>query len=189
MELTVGILSGGKSRRMGTDKAFLTLDSKTFLDRLIEEMSCYQEVLIAVDTIEKYRDYQSLCVEDEYLQIGPIEGIRQILRHAANEVVFIGAVDMPYLNREVVEALRIHMTDQYDCCILTAADGIHPLCGFYRKSMLPYIDQAVREQTFKLKLLLERCNTNYVPLEQLPLKQKILKNINNRNEYLGLEKK
>lgn len=188
MDLTVGILSGGKSSRMGCDKAFLTIEKQTFLDRLIDEMSCYNEVLIAVDSIEKYHDYQSICVVDENHRIGPIEGIRQILKKAAFNNVFIGAVDMPYLNKQVIEVLKPYLTEEYDCCILKGPDGIHPLCGIYTKEMLPLIEDAIIDGRYKLRLLLERCRTNYVSLDLISLSQKVLKNINNKQDYDDLMK-
>ena len=79
---TIGavILAGGQSRRMGENKAFLTLREKTFLARISEQLSEVQEVLLSVDSASKYAEESFAAIEDLHPGCGPIGGIYSALR-------------------------------------------------------------------------------------------------------------
>lgn len=96
MKLSVGILAGGKSSRMGQDKVLLKLKQKSFLDILINEFSDFDELIISLDYLNRYKELSCKKVEDSIKDIGPIEGIRQILKESKNKYNFICAADMPF---------------------------------------------------------------------------------------------
>ncbi|MBQ3967871.1 MAG: NTP transferase domain-containing protein, partial [Lachnospiraceae bacterium] len=73
--LSIGVLAGGKSSRMGKNKAFLEYENQTFIKRITKELGGFSEVLVSA---AKKGDYESLgfgVVYDEHKDIGPIEGI------------------------------------------------------------------------------------------------------------------
>ena len=53
-EISIALLAGGKSSRMGQNKALLTYDGKTFLERLIEEFCDFDEILVSVRDENQY---------------------------------------------------------------------------------------------------------------------------------------
>ena len=104
-DLSVGVLAGGKSSRMGRDKVFLKIGEKTFIEHICEELSCFGELLISCRDPEKFSALGYATVTDERDGFGPLEGIRQLIRHAACDDIFICAVDMPFISKELVEFL------------------------------------------------------------------------------------
>src|SRR5580693_7685720 len=90
------ILAGGKSTRMGTDKAFVTLNGRTLLARLLEVVrSVTTDVCIVGDTA-KFSAFAPV-VEDVFPGCGPLGGIHAALRASAAELNLILAVDVPFV--------------------------------------------------------------------------------------------
>ena len=108
--VSVAILAGGKSSRMGKNKALLTYEGKTFLERLIEEFSDFDEIIVSSRDENQYDLKDSggklRFISDENHDKGPLEGIRRALSETKNEFVFICAADMPFLTKAVYEYLK-----------------------------------------------------------------------------------
>lgn len=182
MKISCGILIGGKSSRMGCNKAFLNIENKTFLQKIAEELKEYDEILVSVDYIEKYRELPYMLVEDSIKAIGPIEGIHQILLQARNEYVFICAVDMPFLKREMVDYITEFISSDYDCYVVCDQKRIHPLCAIYSKKVVSAIEALMEAGQYKLMELLKCVRTKYIRLEQSCFSKKIICNMNTKEE-------
>ena len=85
MHPKAAILAGGKSRRMGRDKAMLRVCGKTFLERVIEALRDFEFVIVCRDSkqIEEYRKIFDLnCfIEDTIKDFGPLAGIHAALKN------------------------------------------------------------------------------------------------------------
>ena len=184
--ISVGILAGGRSSRMGQDKADLFFQRKTFLEYQIEKFREHYDCLLSLGN--SGRPYQGPCrmVRDEHRNIGPIEGIRQLLKAAHTPYVFICAVDMPLVPWELVAYMESYLSEPYLCYIPETVDGIHPLCGIYHRDVLPYVEQMIREGDYKLRNLLDRIPVKYIPIRYSCFSERILKNINTPAEYTQL---
>ena len=181
--LSIGILAAGKSTRMGRNKAFLNIYNETFLQRLSSEFKEFEDLLISVDKKSKYGDYLDKLIEDEHINIGPMEGIYQVLAHAKNEFVFICGVDMPFLKKELVLYMVEYISSDFDCYIITDDSGIHPLCGIYSKKILSVIKELIDNKEYRLKGIFKRVRTKYVSLENSRFTSKLIQNINTEIEY------
>lgn len=186
MKLSIGILSGGKNSRMGQDKALLTMNNKTFIHILCDELHSFDEVLISVDKKDKYQELPYKMVVDEHKEIGPIEGICQIISHAQNEYVFICAADMPFVKRELVEYMMQFVSSDFDCYVLREKDRIHPLCAIYSKRALPAILELIEKGQYKLLKIFEKVRTKYIDLSLSCFSPKVVKNINTKEEYVKI---
>lgn len=121
MKLGIGILAGGKSTRMGKNKALIKYNEKTFLEAAVEQGLNFDEVIVSVDKIDKYKDALEkyvenngiLIVEDKAKEYGPLEGIKNILEAAKCEYVFVRAVDMPLMKKEFVNKLTYYMCENF----------------------------------------------------------------------------
>ena len=185
-KLSTGILAGGKSTRMGQNKALLQLNDSRFIDRILGELNAFSEVLISAAKKGIYEDTGYQVVYDEHDQIGPIEGIRQILKHAKEEYVFICAADMPFLEKELVSYMAEFISSDYDCFCLVDEDHIHPLCAIYSKRMLDTIEEMIARGQYRLMSLLRAVRTKYIRLEVTRFDRKLVRNINTRDEYKRL---
>ncbi len=183
MPLTIGILAGGKSTRMGRDKALLPAGDRTMIERIAEELSGFSEVLVSAAEEGDYRETGLRVVPDEHPGIGPIEGIRQVLRAAKEEYAFICAADMPFITKETVLYLAGHIQPGDGCCVLTREGRPEPLCAVWSKGTLPLIEGLIAEGCRRPRAVWNLCRTRYVPVEESGMDPEILKNINTPEEY------
>ncbi|MCM1101519.1 MAG: molybdopterin-guanine dinucleotide biosynthesis protein B [Clostridium sp.] len=186
VRLSVGILAGGRSTRMGQDKALLQWESERFIDRICGEMKGFSQVLISVAKKGDHADLGFPVVCDERRDIGPMEGIYQILSHAEEEYVFICAADMPFIKKELVEYMAEFISSDYDCYCLVDEDHIHPLCAIYSKAMLETIEKQIESGHYRLLNVLRAVRTKYIRLETSCFDKKIVRNVNTREEYAKL---
>ena len=63
--VSAGILAGGKSSRMGKNKAYLEIKAESFLNHTIRICSCYDDIWISVDDPKKYPDLPYPAAADE----------------------------------------------------------------------------------------------------------------------------
>lgn len=181
--LSVGVLAGGKSTRMGQNKALMQIESKRFIDRICEELSGFSEVLISDAQKGTYEEMGLPVVYDEHDGIGPLEGIYQILQHAKEEYVFICAADMPFIKKELVEYMAEFISSDYDCYCLVDEDHIHPLCAIYSKKMLDIVREQIEAGNYRIMQVLRRVRTKYIRLESSCFDKRVVRNINTREEY------
>ena len=183
---SVGILAGGKSTRMGQNKALMEFQNETMIGRISRQFSDCGEVLVSASQRGLYEAEGLRVVYDEADSIGPIEGIRQLVSHAGEEYVFICAADMPFVNREIAEYLAEFISSDYDCYVVTDEEHVHPLCAIYSKRVLPVIEELIREKRYKLIEILDRVRTKYVSLKYTDFDRRIVRNVNTKDEFLRL---
>jgi molybdopterin-guanine dinucleotide biosynthesis protein A len=129
------VLAGGRSSRMGTNKALLILNGETLIERALRKLRAVcPEVAIAGGTPELARFAPIL--PDEFPDRGPLGGIIAALEHSSHEWNLILAVDVPFLPIEVLERL-LACTDEHHVCIMAEVAGQkHPLCAAYSRRSL-----------------------------------------------------
>src|ERR1700756_2015558 len=99
---TAFVLAGGRSRRMGTDKAFVLLDGRPLLARTLGlALSLTSDVCIVGDPA-KFASFAPV-VEDMFPGCGPLAGIHAALRSSQTELNLILAVDMPFLTPALLQ--------------------------------------------------------------------------------------
>ena len=186
IELSTGILAGGKSTRMGQNKSLLQLNNRRFIDRITDELSSFSEVLMSAAGKGIYEDTGFRVVYDEHGDIGPMEGIYQVLKEAKEEYVFICAADMPFIKKELVSYMAEFISSDYDCFCLVDEDHVHPLCAIYSKRMLGTIEESITKGQYRLMGLLRSVRTKYIKLEMTCFDKRIVRNINTKDEYKRL---
>lgn len=145
------VLAGGASRRMGRDKAWIELDGKFLIERVIETLGrvCDETIVVANDS--QYEKLNARLIRDEFPNTGSLGGLYSGLNAAQNELSIAVACDMPFLNQEL---LRFLISLSFDCDIVipSARDerkteqgkkentakkmNLHPLHAVYRKTCL-----------------------------------------------------
>ncbi len=89
-EITAFILSGGKSSRIGTDKALLSIEGKPLVQRLVELLdSIFSEVVISSNELDLYNFTGKKIVQDIYAGRGPLAGIHSALKYTNTKRNFI----------------------------------------------------------------------------------------------------
>lgn len=184
MDLTIGILSGGKSIRMGADKAKLIYKNKTFLENLLDEFKNYPIIISNNNPDMDIEGYK--IVRDKYENIGPISGILEILKEAETENVFIVGVDMQFMNREAAEFLSTYVSCENRIITFEDKGKLNPLGAIYPKSITPVLEDRINNQQYKLMDLLYDEDAKRVPLNYSKFNTIILSNINYPSQYKRL---
>lgn len=184
---SAAILVGGKSTRMGQDKALLKLNNERFIDHLINEFSECEEVFLSVAKKGDYADTGIASIADENREIGPIEGIRQSLIYAHNDYVFVCAADMPFLKKDLADYISEFISSDYDAYVIRDEKRLQPLCAIYHKSVLPVIEEQIANGKYKLFDVLSRIRVKYIDIHTSTFDSKTIKNINTREDYAAIK--
>lgn len=166
MQVNTIILSGGKSKRMGIDKALLFYKGKSFLEHLIEVSKSISQNQIIVSNELKHQIEGVEWVNDIYKDIGPLGGLYSGLKHSDTDWNFVLSCDTPFLKTENLNDLKQQISKQVKAIFYASENKTHFLIGLYHKSILPYIEQQIQEQQYSLKALFEKIEHQCIPVHQ-----------------------
>ena len=114
------ILAGGKSSRMGKDKALLEFDGTNFIEKIAGELSFFEEKLIARgnnSSVTRLQKESWKIIPDIYPEHGPMGGIHAALKECEAEQLFCVSCDMPFITGELAKWLCSRMEDGIDAVI------------------------------------------------------------------------
>lgn len=161
------LLAGGKSSRMGKDKALLKYGEDTFMSNSLKKLNIlFDEVLVVADNIEKYNIEDVKIIRDIYPGMGPMGGIHAALKSANNDWIFVVPCDMPLWEPFLVEEILKHRLG-YDIVVPLFNDHMEPLFALYNKTCLPGIEECLSKNIIKVLELYPLVKTNYLNLEKV----------------------
>lgn len=184
MQVGAAILAGGKSRRMGQNKAGLLIDGETFLARLAAQLSDFPERLLSADS-GALPGFAS--VPDLFPGCGPLGGLHGLLSVCRSDALLIVSCDTPLFSRELGRFLAESLFDRDDAVVPVTRDArVHPVCGVYRKTVLPQLQNMLESGDYRMMALLRQIRTRRVPLEETPFPDVCLLNVNTPQTYRAL---
>jgi molybdopterin-guanine dinucleotide biosynthesis protein A len=158
-QLSGFVLAGGKSTRMGQDKAAVTLNGRTLLEHALASL---REVCRDVSILGKQELYgsQAPVYEDIFPGCGPLGGIHAALSSSRSHFNLIIAVDTPFLSPPFLSFLAERAIAS-DCVVTTPEidDYTQPLCTVYSLDFLPIAEQALRLRNYKIVPLFPKGRT------------------------------
>jgi molybdopterin-guanine dinucleotide biosynthesis protein A len=170
------ILAGGQSRRMGQDKALLSLGGRTLLQRVIDVLApiCSELILVTNDP-ERYTSFALRAVPDIFPGTGSLGGLYTGLAASRSEGAVAVACDMPFLNAALLNYL-VEQSSDVDAVVpdlstvaATAGDrpkakqlDLHPLHAVYRRACLAPIEEQLRAGDLRMMGFFERVKVRYV---------------------------
>jgi molybdopterin-guanine dinucleotide biosynthesis protein A len=163
---TACVLAGGKSTRMGTDKALLPYDGRALIEYTISCMDAFEEVLISAADADIYTFTGVPIVTDRTPDRGPIEGLAAALTAARHEQVCFRPVDTPLVPPELHQTLFTAIGD-FDACVPTYQGRPEPLLGCYAKSMIKILEHLANSGIRKVSSALSQGRILEIPLEDL----------------------
>jgi len=176
--MTAVIFAGGKSSRMGKDKALLPFAGYNTLSEFQYNKLSTLFKKVYLSAKEDKFDFDATVITDRYEENSPLVGIISIFETLEEDEVFILSVDAPFVNEEVIEKLLNH-EEEFDAVIAKSTSGTQPLCGVYRRSILPLAQKHLREGNHRLNDLLKAAHTQFVTFEDdIPFI-----NLNHPHEY------
>lgn len=145
------ILTGGKSSRMGTNKALLPLGEVNTITKIVEIAKTYcDQVVLSTNEPEVYDFLNLPCVKDIYMEKGPLGGLHSGLTCIDTKQALVFPCDLPLISSEYIQPL-LEEEPQYDIVIYEADGRIHPLFGRYNKNVLPRIVTCLEENRLKIQ--------------------------------------
>ena len=186
MKVGCVIMAGGKSSRMGTDKALLEVNGKKFIEQLMEEFDGFEEKIIARGNNPLVENVFWKVVKDVYQDRGPIGGLHAVLHTCESEALFCVSCDMPFMRKEMADYLCSLMEPDCDAVITKTKDGrVHPMCAVYRKEIAGMLEEQILSGNNRMMSAFDRLRVKYILIE---LEQEAIQlvNINTPQDYKEL---
>jgi molybdopterin-guanine dinucleotide biosynthesis protein A len=184
-DLSASILAGGKSTRMGTDKALVLLDGRTLLSRMLDLARQLTSNVHIIGDPGKFAPFSS-TIEDIFPGCGPLGGIHAALRSSLTDLNVILAVDVPFVSLTLLDYLISRATSSdANVTVARAAGGFQPLCAVYRRSFADAAENALRARHYKLDTLFAPTTTQVIEeaeLEASGFSPRIFRNLNTPEE-------
>jgi molybdenum cofactor guanylyltransferase len=144
------VLAGGKSSRMGVDKAFLEFAGQTLLDRALTVVGAVCDSVAIVGDPDKFSKYGAV-VADVFRDCGPLAGIHAALGHSSAELNLMLAVDMPFVSSDLLAFLFAEAEKSGSIvAVPRVGNGLQPLCAIYRRDFATASEQALRAGKYKI---------------------------------------
>ena len=166
-ELTAFILAGGKSSRMGRDKAFLEIAGRSLLQRALALAGTVAEETVIVGDATKFSPWGRV-VEDVYTERGPLGGIHAALASSKTDLNLMLAVDLPFLEARFLQYLVTEAKKSQAVVTVPESDGgLQPLCAVYRRQFASLAEQGLLKMENKIDALFARTETRIIDESEL----------------------
>ena len=173
------VLVGGRSSRMGRDKALLPFGPRTLVEQTADYVKQAAGNVTLIGLPERYGFLRLPIIADAAEGMGPLGGLYTALRATSADWNLIVACDMPGLTPQFLGAL-LAAAEQAgkDCLVPLAANGTEPLCGVYHARVLPAAEIALKRKLLRMQDFVRQLDHVAWPVEEAGL----LRNINTPQE-------
>ncbi len=191
-EATGIILCGGKSVRMGKNKAFLEVGGIPIIQRIFsvfEEL--FKEILIITNQRELFTDLNAKIYNDLIPDRGALGGLYTGLFYSSFRYSFCVACDMPFLKGSLINFL-LNKVEDYDAVVPRTEDGLQPLHALYSKDCLSPIKELIDHGGLKIIDFYEKARVRVideVEFRSLDPDRDSFLNVNTPEELFLLEKR
>lgn len=184
-DISAFILAGGKSTRMGTDKALVLLEGRTLLARMLTLARQLTSNVHIIGDPAKFMPFAP-TIEDIFPGCGPLGGIHAALRSSRKDLNVILAVDVPFVSLALLDYLTSRATSsEASVTLARAAGGLQPLCAVYRRSFADAAENALRAGNYKIDTLFTPASTQVIEEAELAasgFSPRIFRNLNTFEE-------
>jgi molybdopterin-guanine dinucleotide biosynthesis protein A len=172
------IFSGGKSSRMGEDKSLLPFAGYGSLAQYQYERLLKLFETVYLSAKEEKFSFAAPVILDKDTGSSPLVGLVSAFETLPAEALFILSVDAPFVDETVIARL-VTATAEADAVIAHTPQGTQPLCGLYRRSILPLAKAHLDQGMHRMNHLLRQARTTYVSFEE----EAPFLNLNHPSEY------
>jgi len=174
------IFAGGKSSRMGEDKALLPFaNHSTLIEFQYKRLKqIFQDVYISCKDASKF-DFEAEFIEDEKDIFAPTIGFVSAFNRLHVKHIFVLSVDTPFVSENEIKEIIKQKDKNFDAIIAEVNNSIHPLCGLYSRSLYVSFTAMLQNNEHKLTRLLHNSNTLFIKFNN----EKNFLNLNYKEEY------
>lgn len=166
--ITGVILAGGKSSRIGTEKALLKINGVSLIERAISFCKIFfPKLLISTNDIEKFEFTDIECINDVYPNLGPISGIHSGLIAAITDKIFIMSVDIVFDEPRLIETLIEYKTQKL--ITIPVVDEIPQyVFGIYSRNVLSIVEEQIsKNKMYSPKKLIKDVDTELIDFSNI----------------------
>jgi molybdopterin-guanine dinucleotide biosynthesis protein A len=171
LKATGFVTAGGRSTRMGRDKALLELGGRPIIEHIIEALQPVTSGLAVIANSDEYRRFGLPVYADTNRSIGPLEAIRTALANSPTPLVILTGCDMPFVTSELfahllevaneipqgtTEAGQLTPDFPFAVVPLNEEGKPEPLCAVYSTAALEAVSDLIGEGGRRVSLLFEK---------------------------------
>ncbi len=161
------VLAGGKSSRLGTDKARIKLDARfAMVQSAAEKLLTVSDEVVVVTDGRRYGHLRVKWVSDVYPGTGPLGGLYSGLLAAKSTHALVVACDMPFLNLALLRYM-ISLPRDYDVLIPKLGHKLEPLHTIYSRNCLQPIERLLKAGRFKIIDFFDQVIVHYLTEEEI----------------------
>jgi molybdenum cofactor guanylyltransferase len=181
MRTTGIILAGGKSSRMGRNKALLELSGLKIIERIYKSIvhSC-DDVIIISNSPDDYLFMELKIFKDIFPGLGPLAGIHSGLHNSKTENNLIISCDLPLISAEVITNIVKYESDK-PVVIYQKKNRLQYLCGIYRKACLAFLETSLKSNNLRVKDFINKIDLEVLDAEEFP--DEVFFNLNTIEDY------
>lgn len=184
------LIAGGRSSRMGEDKAFLNWNGRPLFAHQLSKLFALfpdQTALVSANPGQDFPDFieNVRLIHDTEPDQGPIAGLRHCLENCDTDRLLVLAVDLPGITEEFLGILRTRADASGRGIVPKLDDRWEPLAALYPRTILPLIRNQIAAGDRSLRNLCDRAEAEGL-IEALPVdesERSLLANINTREDY------
>ena len=185
------LLAGGKSSRMGTDKAWLQVEGQPLIERSIDTLrQCFTHNIIVANQPQVFDSLGLPVIPDDESGLGPIGGLLTALRHVGTPSIFLVACDMPYLNAPLIRDMA-NAIGERDAVVASIAGRLEPLHAVYRCAIRLVVETQISARALSLQILVGKLNVKILSEKELGRYRewrKVFLNVNTPEEFQNVRR-
>ncbi|NPA59074.1 MAG: molybdenum cofactor guanylyltransferase MobA [Epsilonproteobacteria bacterium] len=183
LDIPCVIFAGGKSSRMGEDKALLPFaKEKTLTQYQLHNFNkIFKNVYISCKDKHKF-DFDANFIEDiksETSVYAPTSGFVAIFKKLQEDRFFAISVDAPFITKKEIYKILQADKDDVDAVVAQTEFAIQPMCGIYHRSLEPKFIDMYQKNNHKLGFLLKSSKTIFLKFDD----EKPFLNLNHPAQY------
>lgn len=186
-DITGVLLAGGKSSRMGSDKALLHIDELPLIAHVANSLlQVFTKVVVASDRSEIYSFLHLPTCPDIYKDCGPLGGIHAAFISTNADTLFVTTCDLPFITADDIRTIIAHR-GKSPIAVAEQDDKIQPLFGIYDRSILPFLEETLDKRRFGVFDFARAAGMQLIVLPQADPRstRSVLTNINTPDDYLA----
>jgi len=171
LDISCIVLAGGKSLRLGQNKALEIIGDKSLLERAVAQLGSFHSDIIIVAAVKQslpqligYPRVRNMV--DVYPGKGPLGGIYTGLAASDSFYNLVVACDMPFLNLALLDYM-IQLSADFDLVIPRLGDMVEPLHAVYSKNCLAPIEQLLRQGSLGIREIFALVKVRYVEADEI----------------------
>lgn len=166
-DVTGFITAGGRSSRMGIDKAWLEIGGQPIIERIIQALRTVTPTIGIIANTDAYFNLDLPVFADSVQGVGPLEAIRTALSNTSTDRVLLVGCDLPFVTPELFTFLLSVASHRDTVVPLDAYNRLEPLCAIYCKDSLNIVSDLIESGERKVARLFDLVPTYFVAFDQI----------------------